>query len=106
MLFHPLLVLPLLAQASPLQRRACAVEYPAFVSIVDSGNPNLVSNPIGNNPGSFATKDASGRVQDTFIQFNVPANSYGCQLELFFDKGYYWCAPPSAPQSCQKRSSR
>ncbi|KAF2678374.1 hypothetical protein K458DRAFT_435829 [Lentithecium fluviatile CBS 122367] len=92
MILSTILLLPLLTDASPLSPRACKTAYPTFTTTLDSTQPNQVSNPQGNNPASFGVHNGTKAI-DTIFQFNIPAGSYGCQLELFFDPGYYWIYP-------------
>jgi hypothetical protein len=70
-----LLSTSLLANAAPLERRACQVAYPRSIGFPinfdihqDAGGLNSVPNAL------------------TFT--NVPAGSYGCQLEVNFPAGY------------------
>ena len=92
------LCLALLTQASPVERRACSVVAPSFVGTIDSLAPDFVSNPLGTNTQTLAFKDpnvvrpgtARGLTIDTLIEFsNIPQGSWGCQLELFFQKDYW-----------------
>ncbi|KAF2244055.1 hypothetical protein BU26DRAFT_92537 [Trematosphaeria pertusa] len=93
MLLSALLLLPLLGHAKPVEKRACAVEYPTYTTTISSLTPDFNSNPIGNNPASFAVKNQTFNAIDTIFQFNIPPGSWGCQLELFFDKDYYLVLP-------------
>ena len=76
--------------------RACAVERPSYISFIEKQDPNR----SGINGTYFISwKDPSvvsgrpiptGLDIDAFVQFsNIPTNAWGCQLELFFPKGYW-----------------
>ena len=91
-------ILPFLAQGSPIEKRSCSVVYPSFVGTIDSLDPDFVSNPLGTNTMTLALKDPEivrpggkkGLIMDTLVEFsNIPQGSYGCQLELFFQTGYW-----------------
>ncbi|KAF2686622.1 hypothetical protein K458DRAFT_485838 [Lentithecium fluviatile CBS 122367] len=88
MLLSNLLVLfPLLASASPVAPRSCSIESPTFIGWIDSAQPDFNSNPLADNTLTLALKEPN-RLVDTLIEFTVPAGAWGCQLELYFQKGY------------------
>ncbi|KAF2464819.1 uncharacterized protein BDR25DRAFT_318818 [Lindgomyces ingoldianus] len=61
--------------STPLERRACSVAYPQSIGF-----------PINYDIHQDAGKT---NVRDDFISFtNIPAGSYGCQLEVNFPAGY------------------
>ncbi|KAF2258906.1 hypothetical protein CC78DRAFT_537449 [Lojkania enalia] len=104
MLLTTLFLLPLLAGASPFSRRACAIEYPSYIGWVDSENPDMVFFPLPNNAVTRVSKEPrtsppGSRWVDTFIEFKVPQGSWGCQLELYFEKGFgmVWRDHPYGP---------
>jgi len=87
MTLSTLLLLPLLAYATPLGRRACTVEVPTYIGWIDSASPDFNSNPLADNILTLATKEP-GRTVDTLVEFTIPQGSWGCQLELFFQQDY------------------
>ncbi|KAF2260867.1 hypothetical protein CC78DRAFT_547194 [Lojkania enalia] len=88
MLLFALPLLSFLVNASPLDRRACAVEIPTYIGWIDSSQPHFNSNPLANNTQTVVIKEP-GRMLDTLVEFTIPPGSWGCQLELFFQKGYW-----------------
>lgn len=84
LLITPTIALPTAAELVP---RACVTEYPSFLTTVQKASPNTA---FGNTQYTIVAQDAN-RVNeiDTEIKFtNIPAGSYGCQLEFFAPAGY------------------
>ncbi|KAF2675676.1 hypothetical protein K458DRAFT_397716 [Lentithecium fluviatile CBS 122367] len=80
----------------PISPRACAIEYPTYIAFLEKQDPNKV----GTNGTYFISwKDPSvvsgrpipnGLDIDSFVQFSgIPSSAWGCQLEMFFPKGYW-----------------
>ncbi|KAJ9634941.1 hypothetical protein H2199_008805 [Coniosporium tulheliwenetii] len=83
-------------QAADLAPRSCATEYPSVISFLEKQDPNHA----GTNGTFFITwKDPSvvsgrpipnGLSMDGLLQFdNIPRDAWGCQLQLFFPRGYW-----------------
>jgi hypothetical protein len=74
------------ASAPALERRACAIEYPSIIQHIWQGSPDA-----GNNdPSYFAVGGIEPYKYDVIVQFeNIPAGSWGCQLEAFFPPGAF-----------------
>jgi len=73
-------------------RWPCVTEYPTYIGIVDSLNPNAaaVNNLDNQGSGSLGPiAKSSSSVQSELLQFtNIPGGSYGCQLEVSFPASY------------------
>jgi hypothetical protein len=80
-----------LAAAAPaeLDRRACVTEYPAFISHIYESSPNQPGNIGDYYESAFVPASQGGPYRrDVIVQFeNIPAGSYGCQLEAYFPAG-------------------
>ncbi|MCJ1255125.1 hypothetical protein MMC24_002941 [Lignoscripta atroalba] len=76
-----------LPTAADLVPRACATEYPSFITTIQEASPDTA---YGNTQYTIAAQNANGDHEvDTLIAFtNIPANSYGCQLEFYAPAGY------------------
>lgn len=69
--------------ADPLEPRACQTATPVAARVyqaqpVESYLPGFV---ISQNPGAT-------NKNDMFVEFTIPAGSYGCSLETYFPAGY------------------
>lgn len=81
-----LLAAPSIALPSWLAPRQCVTEYPSYQGYINKGYPD---SPSSNGPGFVVWKDNNGTELQVLLQFaNIPANAWGCQLELFFPKGF------------------
>lgn len=69
-----------------LERRACATEYPSIIQHIWQSNPDY-----GYTDQSYvAVGGIPPYKYDVIVQFdNIPAGSFGCQLEAFFPPGAY-----------------
>lgn len=76
---------------SDLVPRACTTQYPTLIDHIYENSPDLANQQ--NNYFEIAHDTVSGgdpRLyrRDVIVQFdNIPANSYGCQLEAYFPAG-------------------
>jgi hypothetical protein len=72
--------------ADSLAPRACAVEFPSTIVSLDQKNPYSAS---GKTLKFRALSNAGGNGREAMeIQFtNIPANAYGCQLEIYLPAG-------------------
>ncbi|KAF2464408.1 uncharacterized protein BDR25DRAFT_307232 [Lindgomyces ingoldianus] len=91
MVFAPLFLLSLLATASPLDRRSCAIEVPSYIGWADSDMVDYNFFPKAGNTDILASKYTGPQWtqwRDTLLEFNIPQGSWGCQLEMYFEKGF------------------
>ena len=83
-----LLTAPSIVLALPrwLSPRQCSTAYASSTQIINKGFPDQ-SRP---DDGTLAVwKDSNGTELNVLLQYtNIPANAWGCQLELFFPKDY------------------
>lgn len=72
--------------ANDLERRACATEYPSIIQHIYQSNPDYGFN----DPSYFAVGGIDPNRYEVIVQFdNIPAGSWGCQLEAYFPPGAY-----------------
>jgi hypothetical protein len=81
-----LTLLPTTILAAPtekVERATCTTIYPDYARVSQA-------QPVESYLPSFIISQASGATakNDMFIEFAVPAGSYGCQLESYFPAGY------------------
>ncbi|KAI9874006.1 MAG: hypothetical protein M1830_010300 [Pleopsidium flavum] len=83
----------LLSSATPtgtsnnLVPRACTTLFPTFIDHIDEQNPNTAT---VDSTFEVALDDNAGTLfhRDVLVRFdNIPAGSYGCQLDAFFPAG-------------------
>lgn len=83
-LITPTFALPTEVELVP---RAGVTEYPSYLTTIQESSPNTA---YGNTQYTIVAQNSGGvsRV-DTLLKFtNIPANSYGCQLEFYVPAGY------------------
>ncbi len=69
-----------LPQGSP----TCQTVYPTIVARISQAQPSASLLP-----GFTISQEAdASNKQDVLVEFDIPAGSYGCQLEAFFPAGY------------------
>lgn len=75
-----------IAAPAHLSPRQCAIEYPSYQGFIQKQNPTVGAN----GPYVLVWKyPTNNTVIESLIQFsNIPSGAWGCQLELFFPKGY------------------
>lgn len=86
-----ILATALLSSAKPtatLVPRACTTVFPTFIDLIDQANPTTSTSGMD---FTVALDPAAGNTftrRDALVTFdNIPAGSYGCQLEAIFPAG-------------------
>ena len=81
-----LITTPSIAIPAWLIPRQCITEYPSYQGSINKEYPSSASS---NGPAFVVWKNTNGTELQVLLQFtNIPTNSWGCQLELYFPKGY------------------
>jgi len=74
------------ALPSVLEKRSCSYAYLPQLTRISQANPT-VSSASSTSP-FYVAKDAGGKTDLVASFRNVPANAYGCQLELNYQPGH------------------